>query len=133
VLTRFRAGRVILPADHDVATDQAILPDAIEAAEDPELLVDGVFLHRPELTSVWDASLFVHTPFEISVPRGNARLSAEQTTGADRDDPDDPVHARYVQAQRWYLEQAPAQQATWVLDNSNLSQPLLDWGAEVGP
>ncbi|MGB3763818.1 MAG: uridine kinase, partial [Ornithinimicrobium sp.] len=50
VLTPFRAGREIVPAVHDVATDQGILPDAIEAAEDAVLLVDGVFLHRPELT-----------------------------------------------------------------------------------
>ncbi|MGB3257941.1 MAG: uridine kinase [Ornithinimicrobium sp.] len=133
VLIPFRAGREVVPAVHDVATDQAILPDAIEAAEDAVLLVDGVFLHRPELTAVWDASLFVHVPFELSVPRGNARHSVQQAAESDPDDPEDPVHARYVQAQRWYLEQAPAQQATWVLDNSNLSQPLLDWGAEVGP
>ncbi|MGC1207176.1 MAG: uridine kinase [Ornithinimicrobium sp.] len=130
VLMPFRAGREILAAVHDVTTDQPVHPDAIEAADDAVVLVDGVFLHRPELTALWDASLFVHAPFEVSVPRGNARL-ARRHTGDD--DPDHPANARYVEAQRFYLEQAPSQQATWVLDNSNLAQPMLDWGAEVGP
>ncbi len=130
VLTPFRAGREIVPAVHDVASDEAILPDAIEASSDAVLLVDGVFLHRPELTALWDASLFVHAPFEISVPRGNARLT---TRHAGDNNPEHPANARYVHAQQFYLEQAPSQQATWVLDNSSLAQPTLDWGAEVGP
>ncbi|MGB3829986.1 MAG: uridine kinase [Ornithinimicrobium sp.] len=130
VLTPFRGGREIVPAIHDVSSDQPILPDAIEASADAVLLVDGVFLHRPELTAEWDASLFVHAPFDVSVPRGNARLAARQ---AGDDDPGHPANARSVQAQRFYLEQAPGQQATWVLDNSDLAQPTLDWGAEVGP
>lgn len=130
VLTPFRSGREIVPAVHDVASDESILPDAIEAAEDAVLLIDGVFLHRPELTALWDASLFVHAPFEISVPRGNGRLTTRQPGD---NDPEHAANARYVQAQQFYLEQAPSQQATWVLDNSNLSQPTLNWGTEVGP
>lgn len=131
VLTPFRAGREFLPAVHDVASDQVIHPDPIECDDDAVLLVDGVFLHRPELVSRWDASVFVHVPFETSVPRGNARYPQSGREG--QDDPDHPANARYVQAQRAYLEQAPVQQATWVLDNSDLRRPLLFYGDDEEP
>ncbi|CAN5458091.1 hypothetical protein BH23ACT6_BH23ACT6_00520 [soil metagenome] len=130
VVEPFRRGGAIVPGVHDVGTDQIIQPEAIDPAEDAVLLVDGVFLHRPELTSLWDTSLFVDAPFEITVPRGNARL-ADRHSGDEY--PEHPLNHRYVEAQRFYLEQAPTQQATWVLENSNLSRPSLVLGAEVGP
>ncbi len=130
VLGPFRAGREITPATHDVVTDQQVRPDVIEPSRDAVLLVDGVFLHRPELTACWDASLFVDAPFEVTVPRGRARLADRE---AGDEDPDHPCNRRYVEAQRFYLEQAPGQQATWVMNNSSLARPTLHFGAEVGP
>lgn len=130
VVEPFRRGGAIVPAAHDVVSDQLIDPAPMTPAHDAVLLIDGVFLHRPELTSLWDASVFVSAPFEITVPRGNARR-ADRAPGEG--DPEHPRHRRYVEAQRFYLEQAPEQQATWVLENSDLSRPSLLLGAEVGP
>ncbi len=111
-LLPFRSGIEICPAIYDPQSDEAVLPDAVEPSADAVLLVDGPFLHRPELNDAWDASLYV----DGSVP----------DLGSDHD------NARAA-AQRFYLEQSPSQQATWVLDNSNMAQPILMWGAEVGP
>ena len=62
-------------------------------------------------------------PFEVSVPRGNARFGA---VGADAADPASEVNARYVGGQRLYLAEAdPARRATWVLDNTDLDAPVL--------
>ena len=85
------------------------------------LLVDGIFLQRPELADVWDASVWVDVPFEVSVPRGNARFG-------DGHDPDPAAeaNARYVEGQRLYLAAAdPRARATWVLDNTDLDRPVL--------
>lgn len=132
VLDPFRAGREIVPAAHDVSTDRPLRPDPVEVDDDAVLLVEGVFLHRPELVALWDATLFVHVPFEVSVPRGLARLPASARRPGE-EDPEHAAHTRYVGAQRFYLEQAPVQQATWVLDNSELARPQLLHGDHEEP
>ncbi len=89
----------------------------------PCSLLDGIFLHRPELADLWDASVWVDVPFEVSVPRGNARFGAVDAEAAD---PASAVNARYVGGQRLYLAEVdPASRATWVLDNTDLDAPLL--------
>ena len=70
-------------------------------------------------------------PFEVSVPRGNARfgeLDAEQA------DPASEVNARYVGGQRLYLAEVdPAARATWLLDNTDLAAPVLTSRPPDGP
>ncbi|MCK0111265.1 uridine kinase [Ornithinimicrobium sp. F0845] len=121
VVRPFRAGREIVPAVHDAEADEAVYPDPVELAEDAVLLVDGIFLRRPELAAVWDATLMLLVPLSVSVPRGNAR-SAHL---AGHDDPADPVNARYVGGQRLYLQQARLHPPTWILDNADLQRPVL--------
>lgn len=90
---------------------------------DTVLLVDGIFLQRPELQSTWDAALFVDVPFTESVPRGNARFP-----GPHDSDPEAESNGRYVDGQRLYLDEVrPRQRATWVLDNTNLRRPRIDF------
>jgi uridine kinase len=48
------------------AQDERAQPGAI-------LVFDGIFLHRPELRTYWDYSVFLEVSFEISVPRGAQR------------------------------------------------------------
>lgn len=119
----FRAGREIAPAVFDVAADRPVDPDPIDPSDDAVLLVDGIFLRRPELFQVWDATLFVHVPFEVSVPRGNARFPDRRVPGDE--EPDHPANARYVGAQRLYLQQARLHPPTWILDNTDLRRPQL--------
>lgn len=111
-LLPFRSGIEVCPAVYDVRSGESVLADAIEPSADAVLLVDGPFLHRPELNDAWDASVYVDggTPEMDSVT--------------------DDGHAA---AHRFYGEQSPSQQATWVLDNTTVAQPILMWGAEVGP
>lgn len=123
VLAPFRNGRELVPAVHDVTSDQPAYPDPVEASDDALLLVEGIFLRRPELAQEWDASLFVRVPFEVSVPRGNARWPQRQVPGGD--DPDHPSNRRYVGGQRLYLQQARLHPPTWIVDNTDLQRPLL--------
>lgn len=121
VLDPFRAGLPVTPAVDDVERDEPVTPDSLPVGADTLLLVDGIFLQRPELAGAWDAVVFVDVPFTVSVPRGNARFG-------ERHDPDPEAepNRRYVGGQRLYLAEAdPRGRATWVLDNTDLDAPVL--------
>ena len=123
VLRPFRAGLEIVPAVHDVATDRPVHPDPVEAGDDALLIVEGVFLRRPDLEGEWDATCLVTAPLRVTVPRGNARFPGSRTPGDD--DPEHPANARYVGGQRLYQQQARLWQPTWIVDNSDLQRPEL--------
>ena len=121
VLRPFRAGREIVPAVWDVAADRPVRPDPVEPDENALLLVEGIFLRRPELAREWDATCLVTAPESVTVPRGNARFPAR----AGATDPEDPRNARYVGGQRLYQQQARLYPPTWIVDNSDLQRPEL--------
>ena len=121
VLTPFRAGLPLTPAAFDVDADVMVTPPPVPTAEGTLLLVDGIFLQRPELAGQWDAVVFVDAPFAVTVPRGNARFA-----GHHDPDPEAVINRRYVEGQRLYLAQArPRERATWVFDNTDLDRPML--------
>lgn len=124
VIEPFRRGEPVTPAVNDVDADRAVRPDPVPVGADTVLLVDGIFLQRPELADVWDAAVWVEVPFSVSVPRGNARFG----DGHDAD-PEAPENQRYVGGQRLYLAAVePRSRATWVLDNTDLDRPVLHPG-----
>ena len=89
------------------------------ATDDAVLMVDGIFLHRPELRDAWDWSVFVRVPFATSVPRGASR-------GYGHPDPAHPSNQRYVEGQRLYLSACdPEGKADVVIDNTDLARPIV--------
>lgn len=121
VIEPFRRGEPVTPAVNDVDADRPVHPDPVTVTPETVLVVDGIFLQRPELADVWDAALWVDVPFSVSVPRGNARFG----DGHDPD-PEAEPNRRYVEGQRLYLAAAdPRTRATWVLDNTDLEHPVL--------
>lgn len=107
-------------AVHDVVTDEAVTGPPLRVPEAGLLVVDGLFLQRPELTDAWDHVIFLDVPFEVSVARMAAR------DGSDPD-PDHPDQRRYVDAQRHYFATCrPREGADVVIDNADLSRPGLN-------
>jgi uridine kinase len=108
----------------DHRNDAVVTPLAQQAPPSAALIVDGIFLHRPELRPCWDLSIFLKVDFKISMPRGAAR---DQTPDAVNSDA--PAHQRYVGGQKRYLgECAPEQQADIVIDYNDLKAPvILKW------
>lgn len=108
----------------DHLTDAPTLGSEQVAAPGAILVFDGLFLHRPELRSYWDFSIFLDAPFEVTVPRGAAR-------GAGFGDPDPraPSNRRYVEGNEIYLREVdPKGHATVVVDNTDLERPwIVDW------
>jgi uridine kinase len=106
-------------AAHDLASDLVLRPADEHAPARAVLVMDGLFLHRDELTRVWDFSIFLDVPFEETARR-MAKRDGSST------DPGDPSMRRYVVAQRHYLRAcAPQQRASLVIDNSLLDEPRI--------
>lgn len=97
--------------------DHASLRSAVEAAE--PVIVDGLFLHRDELADLWDFSIWLDVPFEVSVARVAARDGSSP-------DPADPSQRRHVDGNRIYFDACkPWQRATVVIENTDLEAPLI--------
>jgi len=100
-------------------TDMPAAPVEREALPSSILLFDGVFLHRPELLRYWDVSIFLRVDFAVSIARCAARDGSAPDTAA-------LANRRYVEGQRIYLKACePEAQATIVIDNSDLSAPIV--------
>ena len=79
-----------------VARDAPVESAWVAAPRDAVLIVDGIFLHRPELRDLWDWSVWLDVPYEVAYARMALR------DGSDPD-PDAPSNARYRQGQQLYL------------------------------
>jgi uridine kinase len=108
------------PASHDLRTDQVVDLAWRTAAPGTVLIVDGLFLHRDELAECWGFSVFLDAPFEVTVARMAERDGSHP-------DPGHPGVARYVGGQRLYFAAcAPWERADVVIDNSDVTRPVLD-------
>lgn len=82
-------------------------------------MVEGMFLHRDELVSFWDTSVFLDVPFTETA----ARMAARDGSSPD---PDHPTMRRYIGGQRLYFEAVrPWERATFVVDNSDFTSPKV--------
>lgn len=103
----------------DHRADSPVQVAAERAIAGSVLIVDGIFLHRPELRGYWDFSVFLDVRFEVSIPRGAQR-------GAGSADPLAPENRRYVEGQRLYLRECdPKAHATVVVSYDDLSAPCI--------
>ncbi|WP_245904221.1 hypothetical protein [Roseicyclus mahoneyensis] len=75
------------------------------------LILDGIFLHRDELSDLWDFSVFLSVPFDVSFERMARR------DGCDPD-PKAPANARYLEGQLLYHAQCmPETRADLVIED----------------
>jgi uridine kinase len=109
-------------AAFDVVRDAPVESQWVTAPLDAVLVVDGIFLHRPELRDLWDWSIWLEVPLEVSYARMALR------DGSDPD-PDAPSNARYRQGQEIYLREArPRETASVIVDNADLAHPRIVGG-----
>ena len=101
---RFRVAVFDHRADVPVAAPEQ------QADADAALILDGIFLHRPQLRANWDFSIFLHVSFGVPVARCSRRDGWSP-------DPHAVGNRRYVEGQRLYLRDAlPWEHATVILD-----------------
>lgn len=96
----------------DPGADAPVDEPPVEVPPQAVVIVEGMFLHRDELSSRWDMSVFLDVPFSVTVPRMVQRDGAPP-------DPEHPLWFRYLEGQRLYLSACkPSERATHVIDNS---------------
>jgi uridine kinase len=87
------------------------------------IVVDGVFLQRPELGDLWDAVVWVEADLETAARRGAER---NLVWFDSLDETHERYRIRYLPAQRRYIEeQRPHERATFVVGNTDLTEPEL--------
>jgi uridine kinase len=105
----FRRGEAVVPELRDRIAPPG-LPDELPA--DAVLVVDGVFLNRPEIAGIWKYSVWLQVPQELTEERlGEA---GESTESIER--------ARAGQA-RYRSSLDPTAKATTLIDNSDPQHP----------
>jgi uridine kinase len=92
-----------------------------QAMPDDILILDGIFLFRPELQSFWDLKIFIDVPFLISVQR------AVERDGKEREQEEMKMqHERYMPGQELYFAEAnPKQQAHVIIGNADFLNPSI--------
>ncbi len=104
-------------AAFDVERDAAVESAWVTAPKDAVLIVDGIFLHRPELRGIWNWSVWLDVPIDVAYERMAER---------DGTDPDflSPANARYREGQELYLRDAdPRGAASVIVDNTDFAHP----------
>lgn len=110
-------------ASFDLRDDVAVDAPVCVAPQDTALVLDGLFLLRPELAGIWDLSVFLAADRTIALERAIAR-DASWLGGAG------PARvryeSRYVPGETLYLEAAdPASRADVVIENTDPDRPRL--------
>lgn len=107
----------------DYRTDSPLDLPFATAPDDAILILDGIFLLRPELVDLWDFRIFVDVGFDIALQRALIR---------DRDlfGSEEAIRERYLRryfpAQRLYLESArPTERADAIVGNGGGTAQVL--------
>jgi len=96
---------------------------SVDGPRDLVVVADGVFLHRPELAELWDATLWVEADIDVAAKRGAER---NRVWFDSLDETYERYRLRYTPAQRRYIEeQRPHERASFVLRNTDLTEPEL--------
>ena len=104
-------------AVHDVDSDAALEPKWTTGPEGAILVVDGIFLNRPELSGLWNYSIWLDVPVDVAY----ARVAERDGTAAD---PTADSNRRYVEGQERYLAAVdPRAKAVAIVDNRDLEHP----------
>ena len=107
----------------DFKTDSEVVLPVQTVNKDSILIMDGVFLFRPELVNYWDLKIFIEADFKITVSRASKRdgyyLGSEQEII-------DKYNQRYVPGQQLYFEEAkPQEKADIIIENSEFENPII--------
>lgn len=104
----------------DVRDDRPLDEPERVAPDDAVLLIEGIFLLRPELRVHLDWTVFLHVDLDTCVERALVRDQG-------RDAETRPLYERrYLPAQRLYFEEVrPRELADLVVDNNRIEAPFI--------
>ena len=107
----------------DWRTDSPVISPLKRAPNEAVVLIDGIFLLRPELMPYWDFTVFLDVREDIAIARCAARDGSSPDVNA-------ATNRRYVEGQQLYFAECdPKGHADVVIDNNDLSAPVLISGS----
>ena len=100
-----------------------------KAKQDSILIMDGVFLLRPELIDYWDLKIFIDVDFKITLKRATKR---DGYYLGEKEEIIEKYELRYIPGQKIYFEKvSPQEKADIVIDNSDFENPIITKGLKV--
>lgn len=116
-------------AAFDFRTDTPLVAREEHAPLNAVLLVDGVFLLRPELDHLWDYRIFVQVDFEIALQRAMER---DQPLFGDAEAVRTRYLQRYLPGQQFYFQRdQPQERADVIVDNNEPASPHLRFPSRI--
>jgi uridine kinase len=115
----FRTGAAdgVRLAAFDLAADRPVDAPSVSVPDDALLIVDGIFLNRPELRGIWHWSVWLDAPLDVRYARMAERDGCDADPAADS-------NRRYREGQELYLkEAAPRTAASVIVDNTDPASP----------
>jgi uridine kinase len=115
---------------YDRQSDLAVCPLAVTAPADAVLILDGVFLLRPELRNSWDLKIHLSVqPSEI-LRRGRIR---DLDLYGSIEEVDRRYLRRYLPAQEIYqADDRPLEHADFIVINDDPTRPIVHAGSATG-
>ena len=110
-------------AVYDFKVESKVLHEPKKATNDSILLMEGVFLLRPELIRYWDYSIFLHVDFAQVISR--AKVRDQYLFGAE-EEIENRYRNKYIPGQQMYLRESnPFANASIVIDNNDFNCPKI--------
>jgi uridine kinase len=107
----------------DFRADTPVIEPLARASERSVLLVDGVFLLRPQLRDAWDFTVFVSASFDETLRRAASR---DLGLFGTPDEVQRRYRVRYIPGQQFYFAQArPTEAADAIVVNEDPAAPVL--------
>jgi uridine kinase len=103
--------------------DQPFPEDWLDVPPDAILIVDGVFLHTPELRDHWDFSIWLDVDWQSTLLRAARR---DGTRGSPGDLMRDAYKTGWMPRHLWYEEALhPRDRVDMIIDNSDVERPYV--------
>jgi uridine kinase len=103
--------------------DQPFPEDWLEVERDAILIVDGVFLHAPELRAHWDFTIWLDVDWQSALLRAARR---DGTRGSPADLMREAYATGWIPRHLWYEETIrPHERVDVVIDNSDVTHPAV--------
>ena len=109
----------------DYRTDSEVFLPTQKAINDSILIMEGIFLFRPELIKYWDLKIFLDVDFKITVQRAIKRAAERKPINSEQEIID-KYNDRYIPGQKLYFKEVnPKYKSDIVIDNSEFEKPKI--------